>query len=415
MNTWDKRESFLIILGCANDQIPAYKKARELGIKTIGVDYNPDAPAFDYCDLPLLVSVKHPDQLIPALEKVNNEFNFLGVMTLGVEISPMVSMVADKFGLIAVDEVTAFLTTNKCARSMRLDEQGIPIPCYQVLKDTSNIKMETPFVIKPSDSSASRGVRRVDRREDIKPAFDIAKELATDDRVLIEELLKGNEISIEGFMLNSKMYVTGFSDRNYATIPNSVSQPYFIEDGSDLPSRLPHDIQKQACKVFELAVLACGITDGPSKGDLLVQDGIVYVIEVTSRLSGGGFCSRSQGMVNGTDIVTATIQWHCGMEVDVDLVTPKYSNPVCHRFYFHEPGIITDIKGIDTIKEMPGVVHYVEQYPFTIGDELEPVCYINRLFYIYTDGDTIEEAIKNAENAIASVEITTEDSPLTFV
>ena len=403
----DNREEFLICLGCANDQIPMYERARELGIKTIGVDYNPKSPAFEYCDIPLIVSIKHPDVLIPALEAFQTEFKFIGVMTMGVEISPIVSLVAKHFGLISVDESTAFITTNKCARSMRLSENNIPIPKYQILQYHSNITIDMPFVVKPSDSSASRGVRRVDRKEDVEQAFEEARSFSSDGRVLVEEMLVGDEISIEGFMVNGTMHVTGFADRNYSTIPNSIDQPFFIEDGSHSPTLLPHDIYKQACDVFERAALACGITDGASKGDLLVQNGTVYVIEITSRLSGGGFCSRIQALQNGTDIITASIQWHCGLPVDIELLKPKFNKAVTHRFYFHKSGIITSIEGINTIMEMPGVKYYIQQYPFEEGFELKPVSYINRLFYIITQADTIPEAVKYAEDAINSVKINT--------
>ena len=408
-------EKYLLILGASRDQIPAYKRAKGLGIKTIGVDYNPFAPAFKYCDIPLIVSVKHEDQLIPALERIESEFEFIGVMTLGVEISPIVSMVAKRFGLIAVDETVAYLTTNKCGRSVRLAECGIPIPKFQSVKIIGNITIPLPFVVKPSDSSASRGVRRVDRIEDLEFAFEEAKSYSTDGRVLIEELLFGDEISIEGFMLNGKMHVTGFADRNYSTIPNSPEQPYFIENGSHSPTLLDYDIHKEACNVFEQGALALGITDGPSKGDLIVVDGKVIVIEITSRLSGGGFCSRIQMLQNGTDIVTATIQWHSGMDVDVDLLTPKFNKAVCHRFYFHDAGVVTNIEGIDTILEMPGIKHYVEQSKFETGVVLEPITYINRLFYVLSQADDITTAIKYADDAINSVKIDTENLPLTFV
>jgi len=388
-----------------------YERARKLGIRTVGIDYNPHAPAFEYCDMPLIVSVKHVEQLLPALDKLSTEITFLGVMTLGVEISPMVSLVAKRYGLIAVSEATAALTTNKCLRNMRLGNvDNVTIPKFQVLRDYTKIDskyMSLPFVVKPSDSSASRGVRRVDRKEDIEDAFNDALKYSTDGRVLIEELLHGPEISIEGFMVDGTMYVTGFADRNYATIPNTTDQPYFIEDGSHLPSTLPEDIVEQACRVFERAALALGITDGPSKGDLMVVGNKVYVIEITSRLSGGGFCSRGQAMQNGTDIVTATIQWHCGMEVYKDLLIPKYNRAVCHRFYFHKPGEIKFIHGIPEIESMPGVTHYVEQYPFKVGDVLEPASYINRLFYVLTVADDIPTAVRYAEDAINSVSIIT--------
>lgn len=400
-------DKYLICLGAGNDQIPMYERARKLGIKTIGVDYNPKSPAFDYCDIPLIVSIKHPDVLIPALEAFSTEFKFMGVMTMGVEISPIVSMVAKHFGLTAVDELTAYITTNKCARCIRLSEHGIPIPQYQIISDSKSIYIDMPYVVKPSDSSASRGVRRVDRESDVVSTFDEAQSYSTDNLVLVEEMLKGDEISIEGFMVDGKMYVTGFADRNYATVPNTIDQPYFIENGGSLPTRLSDDIYQQACDVFTEAVLACGITNGPSKGDLLVQDGKVYVIEITSRLSGGGFCSRTQLLNNGTDIITATIQWHCGLPVDTDLLTPKFNKAVAHRFYFHDSGIITSITGIDRIMEMPGVKYYVQQYPFEEGFNLDTVSYINRLFYVITQADTISEAIKLADDAIYSVKINT--------
>jgi len=398
---------YLIILGAARDQIPAYQRASYLGIKTIGVDYNPKSPAFDYCDINLIASIKHEDQLISALDTLANDVNYIGVMTLGVEISPMVSIVAERYGLVSVDYTTAMVTTNKCLRNLRLTECiDVNIPKYQIVKSFWAITLSYPFVIKPSDSSASRGVRRVDQASDLPNAFNEAMKHSSDGRVLVEELIDGQQISIEGFMHCGKMHVTGFADRNYQTIPNTPTQPLFIEDGSNSPSMISNELYTKACTMFESAALACGITDGPSKGDLIINDD-VYVIEITSRLSGGGFCSRIQPLQNGTDIVTATIQWHCKMDVDLELLTKKFNKPVVHRFYFHKPGKIKAIRGIDSIMSNEGIRWYVEQYPFKVGDTLQELTYINRLFYIITTGDTLDQAITNAERIIKSVKINT--------
>lgn len=399
MYKWDNRQEMLIVLGAGEDQIPVYQRAHKLGIRTIAVDYNPSSPAFKYCDLSIVVSIKDEKLLIRTLKNLELNYKFIGVMTLGVEISPIVSKIARIFGLTAVDELTAHVTTNKCVRSTLLEKNGIPIPKFQVIKTPKNIKMKFPFVIKPSDSSASRGVRRVDSINDLNDSFNEAIKYSTDGRVLVEELLVGSEISIEGFMLNGKMYVTGFADRNYSTIPNSVTQPYFIEDGSTSPTSLGSDIYMKACEVFEKAAKACGITNGPSKGDLIVVNNEVIVIEVTSRLSGGGFCSRIQALQNGTDIVTATIQWHCNMEIDTSLITKQFKKAVAHRFYFHKPGIIKSIN-VEGVKEMPGVKHFVKQYNFKVGDELKPVSYINRLCYVVTEADDVRTALKYADDAI---------------
>lgn len=392
---------YLIILGAGPDQIPAYIQAKKLGINTIAVDYNPDSVAFDYADKILVASVKHIKETISALKKLNE--TYIGVMTLGVEISPIVAAVAKEFGLISVSEQTAFLTTNKCARNEFLNQTKIQIANYQVVTDIHEVNLNYPFVIKPSDNSASRGVQLVDSVDELKRVFDSSKKLSSDKQLLIEEYLSGPEISIEGFMLNGKMYVTGFADRNYSRNPEFY--PFFVEDGGDYPTFLSQDIVAEAKKVFEQAALALGITEGPSKGDLIVTDSGVKVIEITSRLSGGGFCSRIVPLQTGVDIVRATIQWACGLTVFADDFIPKYNKAISHRFFFHKPGKIKAIKGLDKIKEMPGIVDVVIQRPFDVGDVLEPVSYANRLFYVIAIADDRETAIKYATDAIASVEI----------
>ena len=153
--------------------------------------------------------------------------------------------------------------------------------------------------------------------------------------------------------------------------------------------------------------MACGITEGPSKGDLVIVDDEVYVLEITSRLSGGGFCSRNQPLQNGTDIVTATIQWHCDFPVNMDNVTPQFEKAVAHRFYFHKPGRIKSIEGIEAAESMDGVKFLVKQSNFKVGDKLNSVEYINRLLYVVTQADTIEEAVSIANKAIKLIKIKT--------
>jgi len=382
-----------------------YEKARRNGIKTIGIDYNPIAPALKFCDIPLVVSAKHVEQVIESLTELKTQgIEFIGVTTLGMEISPIVAKVAKEFDLIAVSESTAHLTTNKCSRSYMLLANNIPVPKFQIVERPSEIEMNLPFIIKPSDSSGSRGVRRVDFEEDIEDAFNNAISYSSDSRVLLEELLQGPQISIEGFMLNSKMYVTGFADRNY--LPSNPINPQFIENGGQVPSELPYDIQRQAEEVFEAAALALGITNGPSKGDLIVVNGKVIVIEITSRLSGGGFCSRVQPMQNGTDIVTATLQWAAGMEVDKNLLLHQHTMYIAHRYYLHDDGVVTAINGLDKVATMPGVTDFIQVYDLKVGDILEPLTYINRLFYVVTCSEkSIEDALKLANDAIKTIDI----------
>jgi hypothetical protein len=180
-------------------------------------------------------------------------------------------------------------------------------------------------------------------------------------------------------MLKDKLYITGFADRNYIYTNN-----LFIENGSNTPSILSDDIQKSCNEEFEKAVRALGI-DGPTKGDLIIKDGKVYVIEVTSRLSGGGFCNRIQRLNNHTNIIKATVAWACDLDVAPEWLIPTANNKVIHRFYLHDrSGIITKMD-FSILKE----VHHSYVNPnIKIGDRIEELEYINRLAYIVLSDDT---------------------------
>ncbi|MFT7559306.1 MAG: biotin carboxylase [Flavobacteriales bacterium] len=399
----------LLIIGAGVDQLPAYELARDMGLRTIAFDYNPDAPAFNISDFSYCVSTKDVTKAVTTALKINEQIHIDGVITLGAEVSPTVSGVAVALNLPGVPPKVALYTTNKCHRAEIFSEAGIRFPKYSVLEDTNTVKdLHYPLVIKPSDNSASRGVRIVENLEQLKSAFPNAKKLSSDDKVIVEEFIPGDQISIEGIVVDGKLYVTAIADRNYSR--NSYFYPLMVEDGGEMPSRHCEKTIAAMCLEFSRAVDCLDIKTGPTKGDLIIsKDGDIYVIEVTSRLSGGGFCSRVVPRVNGINIVKTTIELALGSEVDTTDLNPKFSKGMCHRYYFHKPGTITSIDGLEKAKSMPGVMELVINQPFSVGTTLEEVNYANRLFYIITIAETRKLAIELAELAMDSVTIETQD------
>ena len=395
-------DSYLIILGAGSQQKRAFEKAKTLGIKTIAVDINPSAVARTFANKFLLASVKNEEECINGLKKLNLKYS--GVITYGVEVSLVVSEVAKEFGLIAVPKEVSYKTTNKCARSKALLQQQIPIPKYEIIGSFSKPKMELPFVVKPSDNSGSRGVRLVSSLSEWDDAYEEALSLSNDGKVVVEEYLIGQEISVEGFLIDGKMIVYGFTDRNF--IRDGSYYPYFVEDGSSCPTLLSQDIVREAKEIFSNAANALSVNNGPSKGDLIVTKDGVQVLEITSRLSPA--FSLFSPYVVGVDPLTETIKWSLGLPVNEDDLKPRFEKGMAHRYYFHKPGKIMEIKGFENIRKMPGVIDVVQLKNFSVGDILEPVSYINRLFYIITVGETRDEAEYLASEALSSVSIKTE-------
>ena len=196
---------YLIFLGAGPQQELAYIRARELGIKTVAVDYNPQAYCFQLADRKIIASVKNADECIAALHESGQRY--IGVITYGVDISPVVSKIAREFNLTGIPVVVAHNTTNKCARSRELSLNGIPIPAFEVIKGFSNSPpFDFPFVIKSSDNSGSRGVRMVRSLDEWLPSYNEALNNSGDGLVIAEELLIGTEISIEGFVVDGSIH-----------------------------------------------------------------------------------------------------------------------------------------------------------------------------------------------------------------
>ena len=121
----------LIILGAGPQQVKAYQVAKNLGLKIVGVDFNPDAEARYLCDYFVLASVKDADECISKLASMNIRFS--GVITCGVEVSPQVSKISDYFGLTGIPANVAHNTTHKGARLRKLKDANVPIPEFEIL------------------------------------------------------------------------------------------------------------------------------------------------------------------------------------------------------------------------------------------------------------------------------------------
>ncbi|MAV44447.1 MAG: hypothetical protein CMA30_08255 [Euryarchaeota archaeon] len=403
MNHLSSSNDPLIILGAGPQQIKVYETAKRLGVKTVAVDFNPNADAREIADHFVLASVKDADECIRELKAM--ELDYSGVITCGVEVSPQVSRIASYFGLKGISEEVAKKTTHKGLRLQTLNQAGVPIPKFQRLTKPTIPNLDFPFVVKPSDSSGSRGVRQVRNKKEFLSAFKHASTISTDDEVIVESFESGTEISIEGFVISGKMTVTGIAERHF--YPLEETYPEFLEYGGTMPPSFSEKYVEEAKKVFTDATIALGITEGPSKGDLILTKEGVKVLEITSRTS-PGFAAESQPLASGVSVLETLILWAIGSPVSPELLKPKWKKAIAHRYFRHEPGKVIKIIGFETLPNQPGVKFILNLNKVKEGDVLEPMNYMNRLFYVTTVADTPEEAIQLANSALASVKIKTE-------
>src|SRR5699024_7096564 len=115
-----------------------------------------------------------------------------------------VAYVASKLGLPALSEESAFLTTNKLAMRKKLKEENFNVPEFSVIQNENDLTSlnNFPYVVKPADSSGSRGVRMVNTAKEISSWLPESLRYSDSQQVIVESFIDGSEFSVESITHN---------------------------------------------------------------------------------------------------------------------------------------------------------------------------------------------------------------------
>lgn len=266
----------IMILGASILQLPAIKKAKEMGLEVVVVDMNPDAVSFqtEGIEKEIISTID-----IPEIVKAAKRHSIDGIMTLATDM-PMraVAAVAKEMNLIGISADTAVKATNKAEMRNALKKAGVPIPVFykvstkeEYLEAVGKIK-EAGYrcIIKPADNSGSRGIDLLKdyNSETVEKAYNYSKESSRSGDLMVEEYMEGPEVSVETLSVNGVCHVIQITDKL------TTDAPYFVEMGHSQPSGHTEEIKKQIAKVAIAANHAIGISNGPSHTEIkITKDG----------------------------------------------------------------------------------------------------------------------------------------------
>ncbi len=402
----------LLILGAGPDQIPGILKAKEMGIYTIALDGNPHAAGKEYSDEFHPVSIKHIEQ-IESFINTTLKKKIDGVIAFGVDIPSIIAKTADSLNVnFTIPLQSAQLSEDKFISKEFMKEHNIAIPNYSLVNNIEDIlafveKNELPVVIKPVDNSASRGISYVNSVEGIKDYLNYALEFSKQKKVQVEKYLLGPQISTESFVINGEIHNIGFADRNYEDM--EIFLPNIIENGGDLPSMHMKEKHKNQLKSY-LGIIAkeLNIQNGIIKGDIVLYNDKLYVIEFALRLSGGNFSTIEIPANTGVDFLKIAIKLHMNMEVYKDEFKQVKNDFISLRYKFVEEGYGGTIKEIYIPKNNNNIL--LSNFHAQVGEKVseKTTDHAKRLGFVIAKGRSREEAVKNAQSFLDKVKITFE-------
>ena len=388
----------LLIIGASILQLPAIKRAKELGYYVAVIDYDPNAIGIPYADEYFNVSTID----IEGVAKKAEEFAPDGIMTLATDM-PMRSIAAacERLGLPGISFDTAVKATDKGEMIKTFEAHGVEHPWYFILKDPAELdeameRVTFPCISKPTDNSGSRGVMLIHNREELRDAVSYSAANGRSGGVIVEEFLRGQEVSVEIMVLNGVPHVLNVTDKL------TTGAPHFVEMGHGQPSRLPSKDQDAIRDLACRAALAVGIGNGPAHVEIMLTDKGPRMIELGARMGGDCITTHLVPLSTGIDMVESTMRIACGETPDLE---KKFHKGSAIRYFSCPVGTIAAIDGVEEARKVEGV----REISFTkkIGDTVGAVgSSTDRVGFVIAQADTAEDAVKICEKACQTVRIT---------
>lgn len=391
----------IMILGASILQLPAIEKAKEMGLEVIAVDMNPDAEGFK---VPGVIKevISTIDTL--AIIEAARRHRIDGIMTLATDM-PMrsVASVAKEMGLTGIDEGTALRATNKAEMRKALKAYNVPVPRFFTASDESEYnevvkQFSVPFIVKPVDSSGSRGIFEVADITDqnmVRKAYDYCKPYSKTGDVIVEEYMSGPEVSVETLSIDGTCHVLQITDKL------TTGAPHYVEMGHSQPTRHSKEIAKKISETAIAANKAIGIKNGPSHTEIIITGEGPKIVEIGARLGGDCITTHLVPLSTGVDMVECNIRIAMGEKPDISC---KYNRGSAIRYLSTENGVIKNIKGLDAAKKTDGVVQV--SIVHNVGDRVDGIKSSgDRVGFVIAQGRNAAEAIKSAESALSTIKV----------
>ena len=307
----------ILLLGGSRQQVVAIHRAKELGYRTVLCDYLPDNPGQYEADVFYQVSTTDPESVLQIAKQEHIE----GVLAYSSDpASPTAGYVAERMGL-PTNPLNAIKTmSEKHLFRTFLHGAGLPCPgavsivcpCQrgEVFEVISGLAY--PIVIKPTDSSGSKGVTVACDASAVMTAVERAVSFSRNGVLIAEEYIERSYPHVIGgdiFVVDGEVRFWGLMD-----CLRDERLGGLVPVGKCLPPAFSEEVGSRVKRVLQRLVSALGGVFGELNVEVIIGPGNVpYVLELGGR-AGGNMIPVMLSDASGIDLVSANVR--CAMGVD---------------------------------------------------------------------------------------------------
>ena len=308
----EKKKKKIMILGASVYQVPLIRAAKAMGLYTLVASIPGDYPGFALADKVYYINTRDKEGILKACREETVD----GICTTGTDVAvSTIGYVCEKLGLSGLSEEAARRATDKAAMKEAFFSEGVSAARFYKARSLEDVtwaagELGFPVVVKRVDSSGSRGISIVREPAGLKEAFRCALERSDKDYVLVEEMLSGTEIGVDGVVQNHRLVF-------FAPHEKFVyhSEKITIPAGHGFPYRGSEKVQQRLREEMELAVKALDLNNCSVNADVFVDGDQVWMIEMGGR-TGATCIPELISMYYGFDFYKKILQNALGETLD---------------------------------------------------------------------------------------------------
>ena len=398
----------ILLLGGSAQQVVAIETAKRLGYYTVLCDYLTDNPGQYVADSFHLVSTTD----LEAVLQVAKEEQVDGVLAYASDpAAPTAAYVAEQMGLPGNPFRAVDILCNKDKFRAFLAENGFCTPAAGGYTDTASAlldlkaaKYRFPVIVKPVDSSGSKGVSRMDSVEEAGGKLEYAMSFSRGKRIIVEEFVEkyGYQIAGDGLSVDGKLVFRCFANDHFN--PKCVNP--FVPISASFPYHMPTDVQNKVHAEIQRLLTALDMKTCTYNFDLRIdKDYNVYLMEVAPR-DGGNYIPDVIRYATGINLVECAVKAAMGDEISIPSDTMQHGYWSYFAVHSLKAGILKEVRIADAAKPKIIENHLIRK----AGDEIFPFTGANTtLGCLLMKFDSMEEMLHMMDHSDEWIQVVLEE------
>ena len=308
----------ILLLGGSAQQVVVIEKAKELGYYTVVCDFLTDNPGQYVADKFYLISTTDKEAVL----KVARDEQISGVLAYASDpAAPTAAYVAEKMRLPGNPYRSVDILCNKDKFRAFLEQNGFCTPkargyatVEEALYEISQDKFVFPIIVKPVDSSGSKGVCKIDTKEDAQEKLTYAMSYSKGHRIIVEEFVEkyGYQVAGDGLSIDGKLVFRCFANDHF----NQKCENPFVPISASFPYNMPDNVQEKIHDEIQRLITLLDMKTATYNFDIRIdKDYNVYLMEIAPR-DGGNYIPQIIKYATGIDLVEYSVKAAMGEKID---------------------------------------------------------------------------------------------------